>query len=135
MPLASTSGPGVQHFVQNRESASSHAALTTRSITPQPQQQRDRSRQKHARPQNEQRARSNSHNGGSGKRELFAQYSESLKVQIPNTLRKTVSAIPQNETNNTGRGSSSNPVAKKRVSRQVSRQVSTSDVVLKGHSH
>ncbi|KAK5056078.1 hypothetical protein LTR84_012629 [Exophiala bonariae] len=118
MPLASTSGPGVQHFVQNRESANSHASLTTRSITPQPQEQRNRSRQKHGRTQNESRARSNSHNGASGKRHIFAHDPESLKLQIPNTLRKTVSAIPQNDPNDTGRGSSASAVAKTRTSRQ-----------------
>lgn len=119
MPLASNSGPGVQHFVQNRESANTHVTLATRSITPQPQQQRERSRQKHGRAQNEHRARSNSHNGGSGKMDLFGQDPESLKLQIPNTLRKTVSAIPQNATLSTGRGSSSDRVAKTRTSAQV----------------
>lgn len=121
MPLSS--GPGVQHFVQNRESATSHANLVTRSITPQPQKQsRERSRQKHA--QGGRHARSNSHNGASSKKELFRQDPESLKLQVPNTLRKTVSGIPQTESINTARGSSSNPVAKTRASRQVREKAS-----------
>ncbi|KEF59754.1 uncharacterized protein A1O9_04602 [Exophiala aquamarina CBS 119918] len=116
MPLSSA--PGVQNFVQNREPATTHANLVTRSITPQPQQQhRERSRQNDT--QGGHHARSNSHNGASSKKELFRHDPESLKLQVPNTLRKTVSAIPQTHAINTGRGSGSNAAPKTRAPRQV----------------
>lgn len=121
MPLSSA--PGVQHFVQNREPATTHANLVTRSITPQPQQQhKERSRQKHA--QGGRHARSNSHSGASSKKELFRHDPESLKLQVPNTLRKTVSAIPKTEAINTGRGLASNAVPKTRAPRQVGETMS-----------
>lgn len=109
MPLA---GPSVQNFVQNRESANTNGHLPTRSSTPQPQQQRERSRQRTV--QDRRQARSNSQNGLHSRETL-----QNLKVEVPNTLRKTVSSIPQTLVANTGRRSNAHASARPQKSRLV----------------